>query len=132
MQSAQGGQKSASEGVGRGGGREQGLAQLTGHVQRCLAQTVCKHKTQLNPLQPLLLLLLEQKLSLAALCVCPSVLGLYKIKTSGSAALNYMKRKLLTFLAAGREGGRGEGYRGPSESLSGLAIVIGGLPRVAS
>lgn len=89
----------------KGGGREQGLAQLTGHVQRCLAQTVCKHKTQLNPLQPLLLLLLEQKLSLAALCVCPSFLGLYKIKTSGSAALNYMKRKLLTFLAAGRVGG---------------------------
>lgn len=92
---------------GGGRGREQGLAQLTGHVQRCLAQTVCKHKTQLNPLQPLHLLLLEQKLSLAALCVCPSVLGLYKIKTSGSAALNYMKRKLLTFLAAGREGGKG-------------------------
>lgn len=116
MQSAQGGQKSASEGVGKGGGREDGLAQLTGHVQRCLAQTVCKHKTQLNPLQPLLLLL-EQKLSLAALCVCPSVLGLYKIKTSGSAALNYMKRKLLTFLAA-REGGRGEGGKGTEDPLS--------------
>lgn len=94
-----------AKGEGRRRQVEQGLAQLTGHVQRCLAQTVCKHKTQLNPLQPLLLLLLLEKSFHWLRCVCPSVLGLYKIKTSGSAALNYMKRKLLTFLAAGRGGG---------------------------
>lgn len=95
-----------TKGEGRRRQGEQGLAQLTGHVQRCLAQTVCKHKTQLNPLQPLLLLLILEKSFHWLRCVCPSVSGLYKIKTSGSAALNYMKRKLLTFLAAGRGGGR--------------------------